>query len=79
VHGRGLCGAHYRRWRLYGSEHGGKQIRHQPVNCNVPGCLRKCSSHDLCNAHAQRWYRDGDPLPHRPIRKRRTKAELRRQ
>lgn len=77
IHGRGLCGAHYRRWRLYGSEYGGKQVNRQPAKCVVPQCGRKPSAHDLCAAHVLRWYRTGgDPLQGISIRHRRTKREL---
>jgi hypothetical protein len=77
MHARGMCGACYRRWRLYGSPRGGKQVRRQPAECLVSQCHRRPSAHDLCAAHATRWHRTGgDPLPHTPIRKRRTLKQM---
>jgi hypothetical protein len=50
VHGQGLCGAHYRRWRI--SQNG---------PCSIDGCEELAYARGWCNRHYSRWLRHGDP------------------
>ena len=49
---RGMCQAHYLRWKKYGDT-GGAQIKeYRPgLQCSVPDCARKAKAGGLCNSH----------------------------
>lgn len=52
VHGRGLCGAHWRRWKVYGDPLGGGPARQAaPKECVVESCDRKPHARGLCSRH----------------------------
>lgn len=52
VHGRGLCGAHWRRWKVYGDPLGGGPARQPaPRLCVVEGCDSKPHALGLCGRH----------------------------
>jgi hypothetical protein len=74
VHARGMCGACYRRWRLYGHPQGGTVVNRQPVECVTLRCHRRAKYHNRCPAHASRWIATGDDRPDVPIRERRTRT-----
>lgn len=64
---RGLCNAHYTRWRIKGDP-GTAELRPsakhvQGDTCSVDGCGRDVlvASRKLCQAHYKRWQRTGDP------------------
>lgn len=57
-HARGLCSAHYKRWRRCGDPlkaHKAKQW------CDVEGCQKYPRARGLCSTHYQVWQRHGDP------------------
>ncbi|MCW2898498.1 MAG: hypothetical protein JWO67_763 [Streptosporangiaceae bacterium] len=60
---RALCGAHYRRWHLYGDPLGGGPF--QPGSpsklCRVDGCGRVHFARGLCSPHGRREQRHGNP------------------
>jgi 5-methylcytosine-specific restriction endonuclease McrA len=60
---RGWCGAHYRRWHLYGDPLGGGPF--QPSNaskvCRIDGCGRVHFARGLCHPHDKRDRQHGDP------------------
>jgi len=59
VAARGLCNAHYKRWR-----HGGAVVaaplrtRHK---CTITGCGRWVHGDGLCQSHLMRWHKYGNP------------------
>lgn len=59
---RGLCNAHYERWRKHGTT-GPPSLKPWGVTgCKVPGCDRPHRSNGYCTLHRQRWATHGDPL-----------------
>lgn len=62
--GRGWCGKHYRRWRLYGNPDTVHRHYSTTGRCEVPDCERKPSGRH-CKMHASRLARRGtfDPAP----------------
>lgn len=60
VRARGLCGAHYDRWR----HHGDPEIRLRrpkgspPDRCAIEGCERPATTRDWCEMHYSRWKRN---------------------
>lgn len=60
---RKLCGAHYRRWHLYGDPLAGGPFQPQNATrlCSIDGCGRPHYGHGLCSAHEQRRRRHGAP------------------
>lgn len=66
---RGFCGAHWRKWRMYGSPHVGL-VMALPSECEVNGCERKPHTRRkgvaLCNLHWQRVNKYG--LSELPVR-----------
>ena len=70
VTGRGLCGAHYYRWKKFGDVKadipvGGFQTRSP---CSVENCDRLADSQGFCNTHYHRNRKYGDPLADQPIK-----------
>ncbi|BCJ45029.1 hypothetical protein GCM10010168_83970 [Actinoplanes ianthinogenes] len=57
---RGLCGAHYQRWRRFGDPefHPPQAVR----KCTIDGCDEVTNGRGLCSSHYYRWWRYGDPL-----------------
>lgn len=59
---RGWCGAHYRRWHLYGDPFKGGPF--QPTSpsklCTIEGCERVHMSRGLCSPHFRRAAKHGD-------------------
>lgn len=68
---RGLCAAHYGRFRRHGDPTSG---RRPPASasaaCGVDECVRPAHSNGWCAVHYQRWVRHGDPLGGGPARRR---------
>lgn len=60
--GRGLCSAHYRRFRVNGTP-GTTPIgrRSLKTRCAVKDCDRPAKQRDWCPMHYARWRRHGDP------------------
>jgi hypothetical protein len=58
--GRGMCPAHYYRWKRYGDPM--KMAERPPrPSCSVDGCARPSHSRGWCKTHYARWFKDGDP------------------
>lgn len=67
---RGLCSAHWARWRRYGDPAGGVSLGALPLKCEAPGCNREPhsrwrSGNAYCNKHYLRMLNTGvlDLLP----------------
>ncbi len=56
---RGMCSAHYQRWRTAGGEVAKPA---GPTFCSVDGCKKLTEARGLCPTHYRRWQRHGDPL-----------------
>lgn len=58
-----LCGAHYRRLRLYGDVQADKPVRdHNPgARCSIKGCTHAVAAHGVCGTHYARLRRWGNP------------------
>lgn len=71
VHGRDLCGTHYKRLRVHGDTEtvlqGGPQ-RMESATCSVPDCEKPSIARELCATHYARWSKHGDPLHGGPVR-----------
>jgi hypothetical protein len=67
---KGLCHAHYARWKRTGTTDGGPIKRYFPrgQQCMVAECGRSASAKGFCVAHFTRWRRYGDPLGSAPKR-----------
>ena len=62
VKARGLCNAHYKRWRLtVGSDEVHRHVRTDGT-CSVDGCDRPHEARGFCELHYRRWRAHGDPL-----------------
>lgn len=66
AHSRGMCPAHYQRWRKHGDpEVFGEVTRYgKPTPdglCSIEGCQREFYGHGWCATHYARWRRWGDP------------------
>ena len=48
----------------------------KPLICKVEGCQRAVKARGWCGTHYERWYRDGDPQAHVPIRSERINSVL---
>lgn len=60
---RGLCSAHYRRWRKNGDVQAEVLVRRRkPVDrtCAIDGCRRPVVARGFCLAHYERWKKGGD-------------------
>lgn len=57
---RGLCGAHYERWRT-GRAIDDKPLRGTQTACSIEECAGKVYGHGLCQKHYSKWRRLGDP------------------
>lgn len=65
---RGMCHAHYERWRTTGDA-GPPQVPLPPKSrprCSVEGCREPARARGWCPTHYQRWRMHGDPLHARP-------------
>lgn len=51
-HARGLCKAHYNRWR----RHEAPRMADGQA-CRAPGCVRPAVTRERCHGHYQRWWR----------------------
>lgn len=60
---RGMCSAHYRRWKLHGDPLIGGRPSGEKSKCSVDGCERARKSHTakFCNIHYNRVWRKGSP------------------
>lgn len=66
---KGLCGAHYARWKRHGDPEAGGPIRvtqRKPREknvriCAVDGCGKLVKARGWCQSHYQRWRQHGDP------------------
>ncbi|HET6916912.1 MAG TPA: HNH endonuclease [Acidimicrobiales bacterium] len=64
INARGLCHAHYRKWKLYGDPlH--VHDRYVPKGCKVDGCTEIHEGRGYCRVHRDHWRRYGDPLAYR--------------
>lgn len=61
---RGMCIAHYQRWRRHGDPLAGGPKRERGKLCAVEGCGRKHHAHGFCQTHMVRMKRYGDPNAH---------------
>lgn len=62
---RGLCSAHYQRWRKTGDPTKTRPSRwdgYDKPTCTVDGCDKVAHAKGLCGTHAPRARRHGDPL-----------------
>lgn len=57
---RGLCSAHYQRWRKNGDPLADRRRKRQ--RCSIEGCSTVAHGHRLCHSHYMKWRRHGDPL-----------------
>lgn len=57
---RGLCNAHYLRWRRYGDAQFSPEKKPKPL-CRVDGCDTPARRYGLCQKHGYREKRYGDP------------------
>lgn len=64
---KGMCNAHYRRWRTTGDPGSAAiQLRGADRGCVIEGCERRHFGHGYCQTHAYRLRENGDPLVTRP-------------
>lgn len=64
-HARGLCMAHYRRWRLYGDASLMKRRQYPKrgvEGCTIDGCTFMVCARGWCSKHYANFLRWGDPL-----------------
>lgn len=58
---KGLCQAHYKRLKLYGSPHLLATPKNKGKTCWCEGCDRPAVARGLCNWHRKRFHKYGDP------------------
>ena len=58
THARGLCNAHYKRWR----KHGDPAYQRPNPDCSIEDCGKRHYARGWCRMHHERWRRHGDPL-----------------
>lgn len=69
---RGMCQAHYLRWRKDGDPHPERPIRQtMPIAgpCLIGECPNPRIARGYCSPHYQRWMRHGDPLGGGPVQR----------
>lgn len=60
---RGLCNAHYLRWRRYGNAAEPSHRKTKTLVCKIDGCNRTdINGWGMCKLHYSRWKKNGDPL-----------------
>lgn len=64
---RGLCTAHYARWRKTGVVGGPIRRWESGRTCSINGCSRPYWATDLCSTHYVRKFKSGDPKAEDPI------------
>jgi len=74
---RGICEAHYRRWRRTGSldEATPIGVRAPSLRCAVPDCTGTAVEREWCHGHYQRWLRTGAVQANIPLGRRRQPEE----
>lgn len=69
---RGLCGAHWNRWKRYGNPLAGGTSRVRlAAACSIEGCSEPPWARGWCPKHLLRWRKYGDPLGTAPPRRER--------
>lgn len=58
---RGMCNAHYERWRKHGSAGTSMVKPWGTKRCSVPNCPRRHRSNGYCKLHHERWRKHGNP------------------
>lgn len=56
---RGLCGAHYSRWKRHGDPTAGGMPKGRNLPCEVDGCDGRAAIRMMCVLHYQRWLHHG--------------------
>lgn len=61
---RGLCEAHYTRWRRHGEVAATEPVASRPLEpCAIGECDRPAYSRGFCSRHYKQWLRHGNVLP----------------